>query len=198
MSSQSLLDALGCRRLSSSLLESCTSTSERASFLASQTPLSRGWLTALPIPQVGTVLDDASFRIGVCLRLGVAPCASDRCSRCSCITGPESTHGLHCRRSAGWFSRHSAINEVICRSLCSAQIPARREPTGLYSTQTRPDGLTLVPWRLGECMVWDATVVITLAPSHVLCDLSSAYEFVPLGFETPGSLGPAAEEFLAT
>ena len=69
-------------------------------------------------------------------------------------------------------------------------------------------------------MVWDATVVDTLAPSHVertstntgaaaataeenkrlkyVGNLSSAYEFVPLGFETLGSLGPAAEEFLAT
>ena len=83
MCSQSHLDGLGCNRLSASLLESCVSNEERAAFIASQTPLSRGWLTVLPIPQVGTVIDDASFRIGVCLRLAVPPCVSDRCSRCS-------------------------------------------------------------------------------------------------------------------
>src|ERR1700723_4560367 len=73
-------------------------------------------------------------------------------------------------------ARHSEVNDIICRSLNSAQIPSRREPTGLYSTQTRPDGLTLVPWRLGKCLVWDATVVDTLAPSHVArtCSLSGA------------------------
>src|SRR5436190_19590713 len=84
------------------------------------------------------------------------------------------THGLHCRRSAGRFARHAAINEVISRSLCAAQIPARREPVGLYTTQTRPDGKTLVPWRLGKCMAWDATVVDTLAPSHVVNSASEA------------------------
>ena len=120
----------------------------------------------------------------------------------------------------GKHSRHSAINEIICHSLCSAHIPSQREPTGLYTTQTRPDGLTLVPWRSGKCLVWDATVVDTLAPSHVVhtrCTpgaaaaaaedlkiskysgrLPSTYEFIPLGFETLGSVGPAAQEFIAT
>src|ERR1700723_1713241 len=105
-------------------------------------------------------------------------------------------------------------------SLCSAQIPARRVPTGLYTTHTRPDGLTLVPWRLGRCMVWDATVVDTLAPSHVertsvtpgaaaataekkkrlkyVGNLPPTYEFIPLGIETLGALGPVAEDFLDT
>ena len=144
---------------------------------------------------------------------------SSRCSRCFRDVGPSGTHGLHCRRSAGRHSRHSAINEIICRSLCSANIPARSEPIGLYSSQTRPDGLTLVPWRLGKCLVWDATVVDTLAPSHVsltcvtlgaaaataedlkrskyVGNLPTTYEFIPLGFETLGSVGPAAQEFLA-
>ena len=220
LSSQSQLDSLGCSRLSASLLESCATNDERAAFRASQEPLARGWLTVLPIPHVGTVLDDASFRIGVCLRLGVAPCIADRCSRCSRDVGPEGTHGLHCPRSAGRHARHSEVNDIIFRSLNSAHIPSRREPTGLYSTQTRPDGLTLVPWRLGKCLVWDATVVDTLAPSHVArtCSLSGAaaadaedlkrskyvgnlpttYEFIPLGFETLGAMGPAAQEFVET
>ena len=175
-------------------------------------------MTVLPIPQMGTVVDDSSFRVGVCLRLAIAPCVSTRCTRCSRDVGPGGTHGLHCQRRVGRHSRHSAINEIICRSLCSAHVPARREPSGLYSSQTRPDGLTLVPWRLGKCLVWDATVVDTLAPSHVsstslsagaaaaaaedlkrskyVGNLPATYEFVPLGFETLGTIGPSAQEFL--
>jgi len=138
--------------------------------------------------------------------------------RCGSAIAADSTHGLHCKRSAGRHSRHGAINEVICRALCSAQLPARREPTGLYSSQTRPDGLTLVPWRMGRCLVWDATVVDTLAPSHLAAtsvatgaaaslaeenkstkyvgNLPLSYEFVPLGFETLGGIGKAAQEFV--
>ena len=131
---------------------------------------------------------------------------------------PAGTHGLHCRRSAGRHSRHGEVNDVVARTLCTAQLPAKREPIGLYTTQTRPDGQTLVPWRLGRCLVWDATVVDTLAPSHLAVTslaagaaadeaesakrakyvdrLPPAYEFVPLGFETLGGLGASAKEFL--
>jgi hypothetical protein len=32
----------------------------------------------------------------------------------------------------------------------------------------RPDGMTLVPWIKGQPLVWDVTVVDTLADSYVL------------------------------
>ena len=208
-----------CERVWTTLLGSCGSDAESASFLAAREPLARGWLTCLPISQVGTVVGNATFRIGICLRFGLPPYEVDKCARCcKYMTGP--THGLHCRRSAGRFSRHAALNDVVCRALGTAQIPARREPTGLYTTQTRPDGLTLIPWRLGKCLVWDATIVDTLAPSHVtqtsqhvgaaatqaeenkrrkyVGNLPREYEFQPLGFETLGAMGPAAGEFVAT
>ena len=39
------------------------------------------------------------------------------------------------------------------------------EPRHLYRTdQKRPDGLTLVPWADGEQLLWDVTVVDSLAP----------------------------------
>ena len=67
--------------------------------------------------------------------------------------------------------------------------------------------------------MWDATVVDTVAPSHVartcasvgaaaaeaedlklkyVGNLPDTYEFIPLGFETLGSMGPAAREFLSS
>lgn len=31
----------------------------------------------------------------------------------------------------------------------------------------RPDGMTLIPWRSGRCLVWDSTCADTLAPSYI-------------------------------
>ena len=42
------------------------------------------------------------------------------------------------------------------------------EPTGLSrSDGKRPDGLTLVPWSAGKSIIWDVTVVDTLAASYI-------------------------------
>jgi hypothetical protein len=43
------------------------------------------------------------------------------------------------------------------------------EPNGLSRNDgKRPDGMTLVPWIKGQPVVWDVTVVDTLADSYVL------------------------------
>jgi hypothetical protein len=43
------------------------------------------------------------------------------------------------------------------------------EPNGLSRDDgKRPDGMTLVPWIKGQPLVWDVTVVDTLADSYVL------------------------------
>lgn len=42
------------------------------------------------------------------------------------------------------------------------------EPNGLARDDgKRPDGTTLTPWKLGRPLVWDATCIDTLAPSHL-------------------------------
>ncbi|CAH2250329.1 jg3672 [Pararge aegeria aegeria] len=42
------------------------------------------------------------------------------------------------------------------------------EPIGLArSDGKRPDGMTLIPWRLGRSLLWDATCVDTFAASHI-------------------------------
>jgi len=52
--------------------------------------------------------------------------------------------------------------------LVSASIPVTKEPNDLSrSDGKRPDGLTLVPWKEGKPLPWDATVVCTVADSYV-------------------------------
>lgn len=42
------------------------------------------------------------------------------------------------------------------------------EPSGLVrSDGKRPDGVTMVPWKYGKPLVWDATCPDTLAPSNM-------------------------------
>ncbi|CAH2266870.1 jg8931 [Pararge aegeria aegeria] len=71
-------------------------------------------------------------------------------------------------RSAGRFSRHSTLKDIIRRSLANAHVPAVLEPIGLARTDgKRPDVMTLIPWRLGWSHVWNATCGDTLAASHI-------------------------------
>ena len=93
------------------------------------------------------------------------------------------------------------------------------EPPGLdRGDNKRPDGLTIYPWKYGKPLVWDVTVVDTLAPSYIATTSSKAggaaeaaesrkqrkYEHLEdrfivqsVGFETLGSWGPAARSFLS-
>jgi hypothetical protein len=106
------------------------------------------------------------------------------------------------------------INSIINRSLTSTYVNSTLEPNGLSRDDgKRPDGMTLVPWIKGQPLVWDVTVVDTLADSYVLktseisafaaemtCKrkhskyssiISSNYIFKGLAFET---LGPWCKE----
>jgi hypothetical protein len=93
------------------------------------------------------------------------------------------------------------------------------EPNGLSRDDgKRPDGMTLVPWIKGQPLVWDVTVVDTLAGSYVLkssevsgsaaemaCKrkhskyssiISSNYVFKGLAFETLGLWCKEAIDFI--
>eukprot|EP00731_Ephydatia_muelleri_P014840 Em0008g560a len=128
------------------------------------------------------------------------------------------THGLSCKRSAGRHYRHSAINDIIHRALVAAHVPSRLEPSGLYrSDGKRPDGITTVPWKCGQLLVWDATCPDTYAPSYSTIaaqqagavgqqtedkkaqkykHLSSHHFFTPVAIETSGVYGPRTANFL--
>src|SRR5262249_36807300 len=86
-----------------------------------------------------------------------------------CVCGEQvferGFHGLSCLKSAGRHSRHQELNNIIHRALNSVQIPSHLEPLGLLREDNkRPDGMTLVPWTNGRCMVWDARCTDTFAP----------------------------------
>lgn len=158
-----------CKSISESLV--FASQDEKALYLASIAKESNGWLLALPSRAVGTLLDNNTFRISVALRIGGVICAHHQCVCGENVTS-DGRHGLSCVKSAGRHSRHSMLNDIIRRALVSAKIPAVLEPVGMSRDDgKRPDGMSLIPWKSGKCLVWDATCSDTVAPSHV--ELSS-------------------------
>ena len=128
------------------------------------------------------------------------------------------SHRLCCPKPAGRRLRHSAVNSLLHRALCSAQMPSKLEPAGLCrSDNKRPDGATLVPWSKGKPALRDFTCSHTTAPSNVRqasarsCavaeerekrksalyrDLTSSHHFFPVAVETLGGFGPAAVSFV--
>ena len=140
------------------------------------------------------------------------------CVGCGALVSQLGTHGLSCMVSAGRLSRHFQANDVIKRALASANVPSILEPPGLSRQDgRRPDGLTLIPWSQGRCLVWDFTCSDTVAPSHLhrsargaggaagvaeerkithYADLSSSYIFAPISVETYGSVGAVTSTFI--
>ena len=188
----------------------------RARLIAAAAPHSGDFLHAVPCPSLGTWLDNTSLRIAVSLRLGANMCAPHTCV-CGAQVDSTGTHGLACRKSAGRHIRHNAVNDLIKRALASADIPAMLEPSSLSrSDGKRPDGLTVMPWANGRCMVWDFTCTDTLAASNLnhavlrpgaaandaesrkstkYQSLSPLYKFTPIAVETLGALGEEASAF---
>ena len=201
-----------------SLLEKAPDVQSRARLLAASNKESGAWLNTLPVSSLGLRMDDDTIRVAVGLCLGIPLCHPHKCSLCGAEVDNLATHGLSCRRSEGRHPRHSALNDIIHRSLSSAHIPSRREPSGIYrSDGKRPDGISLVPWKQGKVLVWDATCPDTFAPSHLpsaamssgavaqqaeqakrakYAHLDASHHFVPVAVETSGVLGPEALQLL--
>jgi len=60
------------------------------------------------------------------------------------------------------------VNDLIQRALSSADIPSRLKTTGLsHNDGKRSDGLTLMPWANGRCLLRDFTCRHTLAASSL-------------------------------
>ena len=142
----------------------------------------------------------------------------------SCPCGEQvDTQGLHamvCKKAPGRFARHvQVLNDIICRSLVSAGIPATKESSGLVRQDgKRSDGLTLIPWQGEKSLVWDVTVVSTLAQSNVdraatgvgavaemaserklakYSNLASNFTFQPIAVENLGAFSLSTLEFLS-
>ena len=164
-------------------------------------------------------MDDESLRIAIGLRLGCQLSLPHVCAHCGEDVDQYATHGLSCRWSQGRHSRHGEINDIIHRSLVSAKVLSRLEPTGLLrSDGKRPDGMTIIPWSSGRLLVWDATCCDIFAASHVWAAVSelgavtakaednkmsqyrhldACYQFVPVAVETCGTFGPQTGEFFS-
>ena len=102
----------------------------------------------------------------------------------------------------------------------SLDLPSMLEPRGLYRTNgKRPDGVTMIPWEMGKQLVWNVTVVDSLAPSRLnqgsLCNpgntvtedeackiekyrelIDNGYIFQPVALEAQGSLGESSGIFI--
>lgn len=202
-----------CRLTRNQLLQSATSPIDQARLIASAEWEAGLWLQALPSTTIGTLLDNTTFRLATCLRIGASTNLPHRCI-CGVMVNNLGHHGLSCQRSAGRIPRHASINDVIRRALVSAKVPAILEPNGLIIEDSkRPDGMTLVPWSMGRPLVWDATCVDTLAPTHIpgtkvaagaaaseaeifkrrkYAALGGSYVFAAFGVETLGPWGPNA------
>jgi hypothetical protein len=104
----------------------------------------------------------------------------------------------------------TAVNDLIKTALASANVPATLEPTSLCRDDgTRPDGLIVLPWANGRCLVWDFTCPDTLSISHLnravtspgavandadnrktkYSSLAAQYCFIPVAVETLGDPG---------
>ena len=200
------------------LVVSSPDTQSRARLLAVSCPKSGAWLHAMLIYSVGLQMDDDVVRVAVSLRFGIPMCHPYVCSCCGAEVNNLGTHGLSCRFNKGRHSRHAALNDIIKHALDSARIPCHLESSGLYTSDgKRPDDASVVPWRCGKILVWDATCVDILAPSHqalaareplaIAVDdeskkyskyahLESTHHFVPVAVETLGAIGPEASSLL--
>ena len=110
------------------------------------------------------------------------------------------------------------MNNIIHCTLVSANVPSRLEPSGLERADgKRPVGVTVVPWRRGKHLVWDATSPDTFAPSYLQSATSAAgavaalaenrknakyrcldstYTLTPIAIESSGACGPLTMGFL--
>jgi hypothetical protein len=215
--SQSAWDRVLLERLAATFKDSLTDVQQKARFQSLIGQEAGAWLNAIPSPQLGTFLDNDTLRVAVGLRLGSDICHPHVCV-CGATVAATGLHGLSCKRSAGRWSRHHALNETIRRALETAGIPSRLEPPGTSRDDgKRPDGMTLFPWKHGKSMVWDATCVDNLSKTNLARtlqqpgsaasaaerkklkkyqSLSARYIVVPLGFETLGHWGTEALSLL--
>ena len=152
-----------------SLLDLATDSHTRARLLAVKCRETGAWLNALPVASLGLRLNDEAVRIVVGLRLGLPVCRPHNCVHCGSLVDELGTNELSCRFSRGRHPRHAGVNNMIKRSLDAAQIPSHREPSDLYrSDGKRPAGASVVPWKEGRALVWDANCPDTLAINRSL------------------------------
>ena len=87
----------------------------------------------------------------------------------------------------------------------------------MQGNSRRSDGISIIPWEQGRCLMWDATCHDTFAPNNVpfsskgagfvanraaaskrllYSDLCQSYSFIQIAVESAGSIGKDALDFL--
>ena len=125
------------------------------------------WLNASPVSSFGTLLDPENFRVAIALSVGADVCILHSC-RCVGRMDSIGLHGLFCKYSAGRFSRHSVMNDMIKRALQKAGLPSVLKPPGFdRGDDSRPDGITVFPFSGGWSLVWEYTRVGSFSGIHL-------------------------------
>ncbi|CAM1312028.1 Uncharacterised protein r2_g2239 [Pycnogonum litorale] len=205
-------------RIFNYLLQGAVDQKACARLLAASTKESGAWLHALPAASLGLLMDNNCTRISVGLRLGIPLCEPHTCD-CGQLVDKFGHHGLACRQYRGRKSRHDNLDAIINQALVSAGVPCILEPPGIcLEDGKRPDSMSLVPWSRGRTLIWDVTCVDSYPSSNIsraqtpggaaeyaefrkvekYNALSIDHAFVPLGFETFGTLGPSTRSFIKT
>ncbi|KAI8437435.1 hypothetical protein MSG28_011758 [Choristoneura fumiferana] len=145
------------------------------------------------------LLSTQTLRIAAGLRLGVGICESNNCVSCGAPV-----------------DRLGQMASPVPRA--PADCPATPLSTTLSEGRSdgkRPDGMSLIPWKTGRALVWDATCTDTLASSYLTATtkragaavdarerlkvtkyscLGAQYNFFAFGVETLGPWGKGALE----
>ena len=186
----------------------------RARLLASAQPESGSWISAIPVPSLGTQMSPDELRIAIALRTGSKVSEIHLC-KCGSYTDEYGFHLLSCHRGEGRHPRHAALNDIIWRALKASGLNAIREPVGLERGDgKRPDGISINPFSRGRALCWDATCTNTFAESSVIGsaieagsaaakaeiskrakypDLVRRFRFEPVAIETSGVYGPTTK-----
>ena len=129
--------------------------------LAAKSVHSAAWLEAMPIPVLGNLLGAEELRVAVTLRKGANIIYALTClCKCGIRMDSKGYHVLSCRLNEGSLPRHARINSIIKKCLGNIGLSSILEPTGLVKGDGRRlDGITTFPWKHGEHLACDATVV---------------------------------------
>jgi hypothetical protein len=214
---QKLWDEGVVKHFSATLLSEVTNPLDRARLLAAQSPHSADWLHAAPISSVGLRMSGEAVRTAIGVRLGLTVCQPHNCI-CGAPVDARGLHGLACQKVGGKHHRHGMVNDVIWRAMSRAKIPSMKEPSGLCRTDgKRPDGVTIIPWSMGRCLAWDATIRDTFCQSYIditarqagaaaekaasskktkYASLEHSHIFVPVAAETSGCWSSESLKFI--
>ena len=174
-------------------------------------------LHALPMSSLSFKMGNEAICVAMGLCLGVPLCQSHACQLYGASVDSLGTHGLHCSKSLGRHPYHTAINNVIKRSLASAKIAAHLEPVGIcWADGKRLDDVIIMPLQSGCVLIWDVTCPDTFTPFHQqlavkeagavagqaerwkvgkYAELAVMHNFVPVVVETTWSLWARSTHF---